>query len=113
MLCDSHLHIAECENFVPAHFCCSCVHSKEEFFIQEEIASKSSGKVLCAFGLHPQKPLLENVDFLESLLIKKRIVAVGETGFDFFTPELKSCAAQQKKAFYPLYNGKKSEKEKK
>ena len=99
MLCDSHLHIAECENFVPAHFCCSCAHSKEEFFIQEEIASKSSGKVLCAFGLHPQKPLLENVDFLESLLIKKRIVAVGETGFDFFTPELKSCAAQQKKAF--------------
>ena len=99
MLCDSHLHIAECEDFIPSHFCCSCAHSKKEFFVQEEIASKSGGKVLCAFGLHPQKPLLENADFLESLLIQKRILAVGETGFDFFTPELKSCAVQQKKAF--------------
>lgn len=99
MLCDSHLHIAECENFIPAHFCCSCAHSKEEFFIQEEIALKSGGKVLCAFGLHPQKPLLENADFLETLLTQKRIIALGETGFDFFTPELKSCAVQQKKAF--------------
>ena len=58
MFCDSHLHIAECEDFVPVHFCCSCAHSKEEFFIQEEIALKSGGKVLCAFGLHPQKTLL-------------------------------------------------------
>ena len=99
MFCDSHLHIAECEDFVPAHFCCSCAHSKEEFFIQEEIALKSGGKVLCAFGLHPQKTLLENIDFLESLLVQKRILAVGETGFDFFTPELKSCEVQQKKAF--------------
>ena len=84
MFCDSHLHIAECEDFVPAHFCCSCAHSKEEFFIQEEIALKSGGKVLCAFGLHPQKTLLENIDFLESLLVQKRILAVGETGLDYY-----------------------------
>lgn len=99
MLCDSHLHIAECEDFIPDYFCCSCAHTKEEFSVQEEIALKNGGKILCAFGLHPQKPLLENADFLESLLVQKRILAVGETGFDFFTPELKSCALLQKKAF--------------
>lgn len=99
MLCDSHLHIAECENFIPDYLCCSCAHSKREFLIQEEISLRSSGNVLCAFGLHPQNPSLDSIDFLEALLVQKRIFAVGETGFDFFTPELKACASAQKKAF--------------
>ncbi|MGN0730264.1 TatD family hydrolase [Treponema sp.] len=99
MYCDSHLHAAECDSFVPDYYCCSCSHSAEEFLRQEKIAVRSNGKLVCAFGLHPQNPSLENAGLLEKLLAEKRIQAVGESGFDFFTPDLRACADIQKKAF--------------
>lgn len=96
---DAHLHLAQCESFPEDVKCCSCAHSKEEFFEQEHRATEAGGRVLCSFGLHPQNPELENAGFLEKLLSEKRICAVGETGFDMYTAEFKANLETQKKAF--------------
>lgn len=86
----------------------SCAHSQEEFEKQEQILgilkncagseSENCIKIYSAFGMHPQMPLLENADFLEKLLQEKKIVAVGETGFDFF-PEFRENEKRQEEAW--------------
>lgn len=107
--CDSHIHIADCK-FSPDfkgdfssenYFCVSSCHSKDDF-------SASSGFYM-SFGIHPQAVLEsenrkkryseEDFDFLEELSKEKKIVAVGEIGLDFFTPELKEKRAEQAEIF--------------
>ena len=36
---------------------------------------------------------------MENLIIDKKIIAIGECGFDFFTPEFKSTATEQESVF--------------
>lgn len=84
------------------HFFCTCAHSKEEFSMQEKILDSNffpREKAVRAFGLHPQKPILENADFLEGLLRENKIGAVGEAGFDFFSDEFKENATAQEEAW--------------
>ena len=60
-----------------------------------------------SYGIHPQivTPMYLKTDFssdlvyLESLISEKKIVAIGECGFDFFTPEFKSTAKEQEIVF--------------
>ena len=60
-----------------------------------------------SFGIHPQavnpsymeKDFSSDLAYLESLLESKKIVAIGECGFDFFTQGLKSTASEQEIAF--------------
>lgn len=99
ILCDAHLHASQCRPFEIAALCCSCAHSPREFLEQERIASEHPGSIVCAFGLHPQEPAMENAAFLESLLREKRISAVGEAGFDFFTAHLRQTEKEQREAF--------------
>ena len=63
-------------------------------------------KVFVSYGIHPQSPSIrdksfieEELAFLENLLAAKKIIAIGECGFDFFTPEFKSTAAEQEIVF--------------
>lgn len=103
---DSHFHLAQCwkENknctFYPG---ITCAHEKEEFLLQESIASKlaeeKSLDIKLAFGIHPWNIDLSEADFLESLLKENRIDYVGETGFDFYTKELRETESMQEKAF--------------
>lgn len=66
---------------------------------------KGERNLLQSFGLHPQAPFLDERDFalrlefLEGLLQEKRIAAIGECGYDFFTPEFSAKRAAQEKAF--------------
>ena len=124
MFCDAHFHLlpsleaAELQKqmsqlFVPLiqdgslYRACTCAHGKDEFFHQSELIAdirrckNISDKVVLysSFGLHPQNPLLENIDFLESLLRQNRIDAIGEAGFDLFTPDYKQNIENQKKAW--------------
>lgn len=64
------------------------------------------GLVFATYGIHPQSPSIrdksfieEELAFLENLLAAKKIIAIGECGFDFFTPEFKSTAAEQEIVF--------------
>ena len=84
-----------------SYFCCTCVHSVSEWKKLEELKT-GSAVVKKAFGFHPQKPDFEEEDalsFLENLLETGKIDAIGEAGFDAFTPEYKENLSKQEKAF--------------
>ncbi len=63
----------------------------------------TASRVKKSFGIHPQifaegiteSALQEELDFLEKLLIEKKVDAVGEIGFDLFTEEYKSTLKKQ------------------
>ncbi|MBP5174614.1 MAG: TatD family hydrolase [Treponema sp.] len=106
--CDAHIHAPFCVNlenafppadFLPHYACCSCSHSKNEFFLQENLKRISSLKLVSAFGVHPQNPDPSLVDFLESLLRDGRLDAIGELGFDFFTEDFRSHRAEQEEVW--------------
>lgn len=104
MLTDAHLHIfdfveasgsAEIDD--AATLCCASAWREQEFLWQESFARSSHERtILLSFGIHPQKPDPEALDFLETLAAGKRISAVGECGYDLYTPEYRMQAASQK-----------------
>lgn len=64
----------------------------------------------CAFisyGIHPQivtsyfikNNFSSQLSFLEALCKEKKIIAIGECGFDFFTPDYKASAREQEIVF--------------
>ena len=101
--CDAHIHLSHsCLPILSPdeeYFCVSSCHSKKDF--------EASGRSFISFGIHPQivtesyldKDFYSDLAYLEYLLAAKKIVAIGECGFDFFTPEFKSTAKEQETAF--------------
>lgn len=94
--CDSHIHIANCFSlplpFTDNYLCVSSCHSKKDFDL--------SKNYLRSFGIHPQEVIgkkysEEDFSFLFELASSKKIRAIGETGLDFFTRELKEKADEQ------------------
>ncbi len=102
---DSHFHLVQCwkeDKNCTFYSGITCAHEKEEFLLQEKLASQLIEKGLdikLAFGLHPWNIDFSNADFLEGLLKDNRIDYIGETGFDFYTKELKDTKEEQEKAF--------------
>ena len=100
---DSHFHLVELAKAAgdsPVDFGqirgCSCALGPEEFEIMEKICQRNR-QILPAFGIHPQNPDEKLVPYLENLLLNRRIAAVGEIGFDFFSPDdRKNRPAQEK-----------------
>ena len=84
---------------------CTCAHSIPEYEKQKQLllqianSAFHSADIRSAFGMHPQQPALENALFLEQLLEKNEICAVGETGFDLFTDEFKVTLEKQKEVW--------------
>lgn len=100
MLFDAHFHYFHCKklgicSFPPSWTGISCAHSKEEWAVQVEAGEN----VLQAYGMHPQNAARENVkesaDFLEELIRSKKIIAIGEGGFDYFSDEYRSSKKEQ------------------
>lgn len=104
-ICDAHLHAADLLKVnlslpeFSSYTAISCAHTKEEFALQEKAIQNTTSKIYSAFGIHPFNPDLKNLEFLESLVSSKKITAIGEAGFDFFTPELKATQDPQSAAF--------------
>ena len=111
-VCDSHIHLVHCdfegdffksdEYFPVANFCFKTEFenfSRSEFFGAKHLRS--------SFGIHPQavddffmrNHFESELSFLETLLSEKKIDAVGECGFDFFTQEFKSTKENQEIAW--------------
>ena len=113
VLTDAHFHLACCaENSLEdsfrglesiSYYGVSCAHDRNEFLKQETLSAKlnenENTHVLCAFGMHPQLPLVENASFMETILKERRIGAIGEAGFDLFTKEFKADIARQEEAW--------------
>jgi len=97
---DSHIHLAQTEPpeiFGPV---CAAAHSREEFSRLESLAALPRAfPVRLSFGLHPQAPDMAHAPFLEEALRLNKIAAVGETGFDAFTPEYRAALPLQKAAW--------------
>lgn len=117
-ICDAHIHLADLANINLAnnditniirkkieplreknYSCITCAHSPDEYEIQMNAASGSPSKIMCAFAVHPQAASFEYIPFLESLLREKKIHAVGETGLDFFSAELRETKKMQTAVF--------------
>jgi TatD DNase family protein len=95
---DSHIHLAVLYKAAPAATLdwleqsapgclCASAHFPEEFAVQEMLVQRHPQRIVSCYGVHPQMPKAENLIFLEKLLKENRIQAVGEMGFDLFTPE--------------------------
>lgn len=58
-------------------------------------------RILKAFGIHPQNPDVEMLEFLEKLLSESKAPdAIGEAGYDFFTKVFEAQEKQQDEVWY-------------
>ncbi|CEM62828.1 TatD family deoxyribonuclease [Treponema phagedenis] len=111
MYSDAHMHIFDLQQRQKAPFSlpddlrvCTSAHEREEFLFHEKIKQMQEAvtdvpvrnRIILSFGIHPQLPIQNELDFLEKLLKEKRIAAIGECGFDLFTDEYKDTIEQQK-----------------
>jgi TatD DNase family protein len=98
---DSHIHIAQVDRWAPLGNSpvCAASHTREEFERIQAIARKAGSPVLLCFGLHPQAADLSLAPFLENLLLGNKIHAIGEAGFDAFTPEYRASLPAQTHAW--------------
>lgn len=88
---------------------CTCAHSIEEWecqsYYKKSLTNADVKKMKLAFGVHPQITAAKNVDlyglidYLSALISKNEIDAIGEMGFDFYTPDFKATAAKQEEMF--------------
>lgn len=80
---------------------CASSNESERFLKQKEICdSLPSGiKAYYSFGIHPQAPSTNELQFLEELLKKNKIIAIGECGFDLFDEAYKATFHLQKEVW--------------
>ena len=80
---------------------CASSNEKLRFIKQKELCSHLPKNIhpYYSFGIHPQAPNIETLLFLEKLLQKKEIIAIGECGFDLFTKEYATTLNEQKEAW--------------
>ena len=115
---DAHFHLADCLEIVGSSptmtkginwTACSCSHSIEEWNLVMRFRNKfgmttaSQTTIVHSYGLHPQSAghinIKENADFLEQLLQQKKLYAIGEAGFDYFTQDFRDQATLQEEMF--------------
>ncbi len=115
---DAHFHLADCIEIAGSSPVmtegiswagCSCSHSIEEWDLVMRFRNKfgittaSQTTIVYSYGLHPQSAgwidVKQCADFLEQLLQQNRLNAIGEAGFDYFTPEFREYTALQEEMF--------------
>ncbi len=102
MYTDSHAHLYDLfrqSGVVPELqsdlYVCASAHDRTEFLWQEVFAAAHPGRVHLSFGIHPQKPEIDQFSFLEELARSRRIQAIGECGFDLFTEAFRHSEGEQ------------------
>lgn len=110
---DSHNHILdyleesgkeEEDALYPADFSisfCASSNEKVRFLRQKKICENLSSNIkpYYSFGIHPQDASVNELQFLEDLLKKNEIVAIGECGFDLFDERYKMSIEAQKQVW--------------
>lgn len=98
---DAHIHIADCKDWkgLPDVLVCSSSHSLDEFLFVEEKARQNPKRIVVSFGIHPQNPDVKLFPLLEKLAVERRIAAIGEVGFDLFTPEFAATWGKQEEVW--------------
>lgn len=102
---DSHIHLTDLFNLQVElindknYFCSASVHSQNDFSIIEKIKTGNISNIFISYGVHPQKPEVSEIYFLEKLLNENKISSIGEFGFDLFNKEFKETIDDQIKVF--------------
>ena len=111
---DAHFHLGDCLKlsthlslsglFRQSYWAgCSCFHSPDEWNVVPEFVEGPNKKIYLSYGLHPQSAgwidVKQCADFLEKLLQQNKLNAIGEAGFDYFTPEFREHTALQEEMF--------------
>ncbi len=103
---DAHIHLFDLHEavspepeLVPDSLVCASAHSPQEFLWQENFARAMPGRVFLSFGIHPQDPRSDTIDFIESLIAERRIAAIGECGFDLFNEAFRARREEQRTAW--------------
>ncbi len=107
LLSDAHFHALDLEELDGAWLkdyrrlsllgMASC-HSNREY--EHAAALQAAGlDIRISFGIHPQEPRLDELERIESLAMAGCIDAIGECGYDFFSPAYKAQAPAQDEAF--------------
>lgn len=103
MTTDAHIHLYDffyasgtVPELTPGAVVCATAHEREEFLWQERFAEANPGRVWLSFGIHPQEPVDGERAFLAELASARRIAAIGECGFDLFTPDFARRLDEQK-----------------
>lgn len=106
MYSDAHIHLFDLAALggtepalLPGSLVCASSWRREEFLWHERFAREHPGSVVLSFGVHPQEPDDAELGFLSDLVSEKRISAVGECGFDRFTPEYRADGERQRAAW--------------
>lgn len=103
MYSDSHVHLYDifsassfAPTLVPGSVLCASAHGEAEFVWQESFARMWPDQVKLSFGIHPQEPSVAHASQLISLVEEGRVHAVGECGFDLYTPAYRARLEDQK-----------------
>lgn len=80
---------------------CTSSNEKKRYIKQKALCDRLDSNIIpyYSFGIHPQKPEVDELSFLEELLHRKEIDAIGECGFDLFEEKYRSEVASQKKVW--------------
>ena len=80
---------------------CASSNERERFFKQKMLCSfmQENIKPYYSFGIHPQKPEMDELDFLETILRKKEVSCIGECGFDLFDDRYRATIEAQKEVW--------------
>ncbi len=100
--CDSHIHSAMYDSWEPFQNSpvCASVHSIEEWNRLEVLYNRYPTCTYKSFGVHPQNPDSSLLSFLESLLKKNALHAIGEAGFDLYTQEFRNTIRMQEEVWF-------------
>ncbi|MCM1320488.1 MAG: TatD family hydrolase [Bacteroides sp.] len=109
--CDAHLHIADIADnslLLPDSCICASTHSLEDIgktlaYIKKIPQPEKDARILLSFGVHPQNPDRTLLETEEALLAGQcridacdvQLAAVGECGFDLFSPEFAARIDEQ------------------
>lgn len=103
MYVDAHLHIKNAVDRLADQgypdektLVCASSCTLEEFEWHEAFARTRAGRVYLSHGIHPQQPLVDHAALLDSLCQSHRLDAIGEAGFDLFTPENRATLPLQR-----------------
>ena len=88
---------------------CSSATCEEEFVNQEKFIDAYKNQnvtIVSSFGIHPQNPSVECLEYEEFLLQNNKISAIGEIGIDLFSEEFKKNNIEPKRIqfIYPKMN---------
>jgi TatD DNase family protein len=78
---------------------CAASHSPEEAAVTDALRARFGPLVQRCCGVHPQNPDAALLPWLEKRLGEGRVEAIGEAGFDLYTPEYAARIAEQERVW--------------